>query len=274
MSEYNYINDYERDETQKYEGIYSAEEIELNKKLYEECSKDVIDFSAVEDLLKQGADPNGATEVYGWGLLEHIYGEIVCKSQDSKSVNLPQLTELFLKYGMDLDNPKIPYDNENSINPMWDFAFITNENAIYALKMLLDKKLSVEGFAEFWDHAVSNLFVIECGDPEKDEFWNYTCTWTFKMLLLGASYDYILSADEGLQNFICCDYNTYDIHKFQNWNKFKYHFDTSRCEKHPELYKSILRIYDKETGVEVWKIGIGAAGRNILAELENKNILE
>ena len=36
MGGYEYTNDYEREHTQKYEGIYTPEEIELNKKLYEE----------------------------------------------------------------------------------------------------------------------------------------------------------------------------------------------------------------------------------------------
>ena len=53
MSEYQYRDEYERKETQKYEGAYTSEETELNKKLYEECSKEVIDFEAVESLLKK-----------------------------------------------------------------------------------------------------------------------------------------------------------------------------------------------------------------------------
>ena len=97
MPEYTCINEAEREWTQKYEGTYTPEEIKLNKQLYEECSKDVIDFARVEDLLKQGADPLGGTEICGWGLLEHIYGEIVGDSQDTNSINLPRLTELFLK---------------------------------------------------------------------------------------------------------------------------------------------------------------------------------
>ena len=190
------------------------------------------------------------------------------ESQDSDSVNLPKITELFLKYGMDIANPRIPYDGSDSINPMWGFAFVCNENAIVALKMLLDHGLSAEDFAEFWDHSMTDFFHIECGDPENDEFWNYECTWTFKMLLLGASYDHILKNDEGLQSFICCDYNSYDIHNFRDWNKYEYHFDTSHCERRPELYKSIIHIYEKDTNEEVWKIGVGVAGRSVLADHE------
>ena len=51
MPEYTYIDDYEREWTQKYEGAYTPEEIELNKKLKEECYKDSVDFAVVEELL-------------------------------------------------------------------------------------------------------------------------------------------------------------------------------------------------------------------------------
>ena len=77
MDKCEYKDDYECEATKKYEGGYTAEEIELNKKLYEECSKDQIDFATVEDFLKQGADPLGGTEICGWGLLDHICGDLV-----------------------------------------------------------------------------------------------------------------------------------------------------------------------------------------------------
>lgn len=256
MSEYKYINDYEREHTQKYEGVYTPKEIELNNKLYEECSKKVIDYEAVEDLLKNGADPLGGTAIGGWGLFEHIYGQIICDSQDNDSINLPQITELFLKYDMDIDNPRIPYDNSNSINPMWDFTFIVNESATKALKMLLDNNLSADSFEEFWDHSMFDLLNCACGDPENDEFWNHTCIWTLKMMFLGASYDHILENDQPLKEFIAYDKNTYDIHKFRNWNDFYYVFDTSRCKPHPELYQSVVKIYEIETNREVWRMGI------------------
>ena len=173
MSEYKYINDYEREETQKYEDTYTPAEIELNKKLFDACAEEHIDFALVEELLKQGADPLGGTELYGWSLLDHIYGDVVGGSQDNDSVELPKLTDLFLKYGMDVDDPRVPYDGSNSINPLWEFAFVTNENAISALKMLLDHGLSADSFAEFWDHSMTDFFHIECGDPENDEFWHF-----------------------------------------------------------------------------------------------------
>lgn len=268
MSEFKYINDAEREWTQKYEGTYTSEEVVLNKKLQDACSKEPLDFALIEELLKHGADPLGGTEVCGWDLLEHIYGDtVVCESQDSNSVHLPQLTELFLKYGMDIGKPRVPYDGDFSLNPLWHFAHITNENAIFALKMLLNHGLSSSDFAEFWDHAITDYFHLDCGDPQNDAFWNYSCIWTFKMLLLGASYDHILQNDEHLRSFICCDMNSYDIHNFRDWNDYEYYFDTSYCERSPELYGSIIHIYKKETGEEVWKIGVGVAGRRTLESL-------
>ena len=124
---------------------------------------------------------------YAGGVCLIIFAEILWGAQDNDSIDLPRITELFLKYGMEVEKPRIAYDGSNSINPLWEFAFVTNENAILALKMLLDHGLSADGFAEFWDHSMTDFFHISCGDPQNDEFWNYACTWTFKMLLLGAS---------------------------------------------------------------------------------------
>ena len=137
---------------------------------------------------------------------------MVFESQDNDGINLPKLTELFLKYGMDVEKPRIPYDGDNSQHPLWHFAHIVNENAIVALEMLLDHGLSSEAFAEFWDHAITDFCICGCGDPQNDSDWNYVCTWTFKMLLLGASYDHILESDEGLYEFICCNINSYIRH--------------------------------------------------------------
>ena len=124
-----------------------------------------------------------------------------------------------------------------------------------ALKMLLDHGLSVEGFSDFWNHSIFDFFLIECGDPENDAFWNEECTWSLKMILFGASYDYIYQNDEDLREFICSGFNTGDVHMFRNWNDFEYHYDTSHCERSPQLYGSIIHIYSKKTGEEVWTIG-------------------
>ena len=71
------MSGYEETYWKHFVGMYSQEEVELNNKLYEECSKEILDVVKIEELLKQGADPLGATAVSGYGLLDHIYGEIL-----------------------------------------------------------------------------------------------------------------------------------------------------------------------------------------------------
>ncbi len=251
-----FVNEYEIECTGPYEGTYTPEEIELNNRLYEECTKETLDFDAIEKLLIQGADPLGGTAVSGWGLLDHIYGEILCDSQESNSVNLPRITELFLKHGMDIDHPRVPYDYDNSLHPMWQFAFVMNENSVYALKMLLDEGLSADAAGEMWGHATFDLINIGCGDPCNDKHRNYECVWLMKMLMLCASYDHVLEQDEDLRSFIDYDHNNYDLHKFRRWNDFYYRFDTSHCNGRPEFYKSVVRIYETASDKEIWKIGI------------------
>lgn len=256
MTPYEYVNEHERQATQKYEGTYTPEEIELNRQLKEECSKGDVNFAIVEEFLKRGADPLGGAEWGGWDLLEHLYGEIIADSRDSNSNHLPKLTELFLKYGMDVDFPRIPYDEHDSLNPIWFFTFAVNENSASALKLLLDHGLSADSFAEFWCHSITDFCHVACGDPENDEFWNFECVWTFKMILLGASYDRILENDEGLRELIRCNSNSSDVHMFRSWDDFEYRFDTSHCPRRPELYGSVLHIYAKKTGKEVWTIDV------------------
>lgn len=251
-----WMNKYEIECTSRYEGIYTEEEIALNNQLYAECSKETLDCEAIEYLLKKGADPLGGTAVSGWDLLVHIYGEIVSESQGSKSINLPRITELFLKYGMDIDHPRIPYDDDNSLHPMWEFAFVMNENSVYALKMLLDAGISADAVGEMWGHATFDMINIHCGDPNDDEFWNYECVWLIKMIMLCASYDHVLDQDEDLRKFIGCAYNHYDIKKFREWDNYRYEFDTSRCSGSPELYKSVVNIIEVDSNEVVWRIGI------------------
>ena len=250
------MSDYRKMCTGSFERIYTEEEIVLNNRLYEACSKDQPDYEEIEGLLKKGADPLGATAVSGWWLLNHVYGEILCESQDSGSVNLPRITELFLKYGMDIDHPRIPYDDNNSLHPMWQFAFVINEHSVHALEMLLDRGLSADSAGEMWGHAIFDLLNVYCGDLVNDEFWRYECTWTMKVLMLCASYDYILDSDKSLRDFIGCGYNNYDLHKFRKWDDFYYVFDTSRCQGSPELYKSVVNIYHKNSNEKVWRIGV------------------
>lgn len=240
-----------------FEGTYTQAEVDLNNRIYAECMKDVLDTAAVEELLLLGADPLGATATTGYGLLEHIYAEII----NNKALNannfpngtsLPQVTELFLKHGMKPEKPRIPYDDDNSLSPMYFLSLSLGEDILKTCQMLLDNGLSADGANEIWAQEIDDLILLGLGDPCQ----NQECPWAIKKLFLCASYDVILRNDENLRNFIGLSYNTYDLRRFRNWNDFSIEFDTSHCERCPAFYKSVITIRDTKTHAQVWKFGV------------------
>ena len=242
-------------EKRDYSDVYTKKELELNRRLFEECIRDKADRDKIESLLKAGADPLGGIDGDYGEHLWHIYGEVLCESQDTKSVNIPMITELFLKHGMDIDNPKIPYDNEDSLNPMWDFAFVLNENSVHALKMLLDNGLSADSAGIMWSHAAQDINFSP--EEQNDAFWEYERTWFMKATMLCASYDHILENDPALQEYICCSTNSFDIHNFRNWDDFYYEFNITDSEVTPDFYKTIVHICRKSDKSVVWTIRAG-----------------
>lgn len=245
-------------ETDMQVNAYSPEELALNKRLYEECIKTNIDYVAVESLLKQGADPLGPIKDPVWEN-ERAYSLIISEADSDTRYELARLTELFLKYGMNVDRPRVPYDEGDDENPLWDLGLSLGEYSIQTLKLLLDNGLSANSFGVFWSTAMGDLIDVSCGDPNRDEFWNEVCTLSLKATMLAASYDHVLNEYENLRKFIGYSYNHYDVHKFRNWNDFTYEFDTSHCKRHngyPELCESIVTIYEINSGKAVWKFGV------------------
>lgn len=231
-------------------GTYDKKEIELNKKLWDECCKREIDYSVVEMLLKEGADPLGTADANFPD--DHIYGDLIGGSQDYNSEYLPKITELFLKYGMDINNPRIPYNSNNSINPLWEFTFCPNENSIIAMKMLLDKGINPNLANDFLYHSISDYLCIYDEDPNGE--LNDWYIWTFKTVMLIASYKEVLENNKYLQEVIDYSKNTFNMHNFRNWDNYYYEFDTSNCINQPKLYKSVVRIFESKSKKQVWQI--------------------
>lgn len=238
-----------------FKDLYTNKEVELNKKLFNECIKEVVDFALVESLLKQGADPLGPTSLEEFDITEHIYGEIILDFCYNEGKNLPEITKIFLKHGMDISNPRVPYDSGNSSNPLWDFAFLANEYSAKTLKILLDSKIAYENIAEFWKHAVFDMVYVADVDPN-DPTCKEDVVWTMKMIMLCASYPHIINEDSDLREFICYELNDYDVSLFRAWDEYEYKFDTTFCETTPSLRNSIAKIYEKESKKEVWRICI------------------
>ncbi|MBQ8876108.1 MAG: hypothetical protein IJY63_01005 [Clostridia bacterium] len=249
-----------------FEDLYSPKELELNNKLLNECLKEIIDFDLVRLYLSQGADPLGPVELEGWKAKEHIYDELVNDACDNEAKNLPEITRVFLEFGMDIAKPRVPYDGRDSINPLWSFSFITNENSLMALKLLLENGVSYEMVSEFWDHAIMDLVFVDRVNPN-DPAHNEWITWTMKMIMLCASYPHILKVDKNLKELICYDINCYDVRLFENWNDYYYKFDDRLCPSNPEFHNCIIRIYYKETKEEVWKMGVSKYAKEYLKSI-------
>lgn len=246
------ITDYEYESTHKYEGAYTQEEVELNIQLYEECVKKDADLDKIEELLKNGADPLGATAVSGWDLLEHVC-EMLFVGDTELNDNMPRIMRLFYKYGMNFSNPRVPYDDDNSLHPMWSFAFCHGDNALRTLEVMVENGLTVEEAEYCLSHEICDYYNV--GGELQDEYdYNafYDC---IRKILLIASYPHILKNDEALQELLWVAENDYDVTRFRKWNDFDFEIDTSRCERFPEVYRSVVTVIEKATGKKVWKFG-------------------
>ncbi len=223
---------------------------QINKELLNACIAENVDLSYIEDLLKQGAQPLGAvdwdTNLYD-AVLEHYLA-------DEEEIFV-DITELFIKYGMDIQNPELPYDEHNVINPLWSFAFFSTETGLKALKLLLDNGLDVESAGECWSHELSDWSIMKF--PLEDEGNYKTFYKVLKKIMLFVSYPHIILNDENLQKEIWFSENHYDYTKFRNWNNFSYEVDTRYCKDFPQADGSIITIIEKESGEKVWKFGFG-----------------
>ena len=233
-----------------------AEEKEaLNLKLYNVCNAKEINYELAEQLLKQGAEPLGKIKLPGNRIKTILYGEVVDALFDCEDTTeaLYKVTEMFLKYGMDVTKP-VPYDENEESNPLWTFAFFSNDNVLKTIKILLDHGLNAEDAGECWGHAISDFCNIE-GDLTDSLCYEFYYDYLRKLMLI-ASYPHVLEADEYLRKEIWLSENNYDLRKFREWQNYEYEIDTSHCIDYPEVYRSVVTIIEKSTKNKVWKFGV------------------
>lgn len=228
------------------------EKNELNQKLLEVCTSDIIDYDRAEELLQLGAEPmgvietkNGSNNLFG-AIAEELFG-YECTTED-----LYRTTKLFLKYGMDISKPSVPYNYSYVFHPFLHFIYQTNDWAIRTMELLLDNGSSAEDAREFWQYALGDFRYCP-GDFDPDRLYDFV-----RKLMLVASYPHILKVDEKLRKEIWFDQNCYDLTRFRNWNDFLYEADFSFCEakKSPDIYRSLVTIIEKDSGKKVWRFGI------------------
>ena len=234
----------------------------LNLKLYNVCNAKEIDYNLAEELLKQGAEPLGKIKLPDNRIKTILYGEVVDVLFDNEETpeDLYKLTELFLKYGMDMTKP-VPYDEEEC-NPLWIFAFPSNDCVLRTLKLLLDHGLNAEDAGKCWNHAICDLVDMD-GRLTDDLCYEFFYDYIQKLMLI-ASYPHVLEADESLRNEIWYSANDYDLKKFREWQNYEYAVDTSHCENGPDVYKSIVTIIEKSTRNSVWRFGVCLKPEDVL----------
>lgn len=244
---------------------------ELNKQLLDVCLADTVDYARAEELLKQGAEPLGRI---GHGERpENLYTAVVDElylGRDDVPEDLWKITELFLRYGMDIAKPSVPYDSD-TLNPLWTFGSpsMTADSAcpdtsaahvLHALKLLLDHGLRAEDAQECRTNFKDMIrMVCDLDDPfDLRIFYDY-----LHKLMLIASYLHILDADEALQEEIWLKQNDYNPTRFRNWQGFTFEVDTSRCKGDPCAPRAVVTIIEKSSGKIVWTFGIGLKPEDI-----------
>lgn len=227
-------------------------QLELNKKLYKSIMAKKIDFIAIENLLKLGADPLGSSDEND--PTEHILGELFCQaSNDSKlAEKMPQIIQMFYDYGMNIESKNIPDDGDD-VNPLWSLQFVSDENGLKMLKVLLDNGLDFESAEILIDHIFIDMEVCDGCEIEDVYFLNATIC-SLKMIMLVASYPQIIKKSVYIRKCIDVENNNpTNLFGFRIWDDFEYHIDISTGTNKPHgLQNATLTIKDKRADKNVW----------------------
>ncbi len=225
----------------------------LNKALYDACIADKVDLHYVETLLKDGADPLGQLPKRMNG--DYVYRELYSSYWLKNRRGMITLTKLFLKHGMDIHRPEVPYDHYDSPNPFY-YLYYSGKDSIRIMEMLLDHGADAELAAECWTHFTFDFFNLDLCLGGEEDHSNAFIDGLRKTFLI-ASYPHVLSNDEDLREFIWSDHNDYDPCNFRDQSHYSYLIDTSLCLNYPKAYRSIITVVDDRTGEGVWRFCYG-----------------
>ena len=238
---------------------------ELNKQLLDVCLAKEIDYARAEELLRQGAEPLGRID--GSEHPENLYTAVIDElylGRDDVPEDLWKITELFLRYGMDIAKPSVPYDSD-VLNPLRTFGTpsvtaysvcpdASAAHVLHALKLLLDYGLRAEDARECRTEYL-DMIRLAC-EPDDPYDLRIICDYLRKLMLI-ASYPHVLDADADLREEIRLAQNDYDPTRFRNWQDFTFSVDTSRCENAPCASRSVVTVIEKSSGKTVWTLGVG-----------------
>ncbi len=229
-------------------------QFELNKHLLEAVVSSKIKLQHIEYLLKLGADPLGSDEESDKE--NHIIADIFCYAEENEKLAdcIEDVMNLFFKYDMDISSKIDEYDGENNLNPLWSLAFNSSESGLKILKSLLDHKLDTDSVEIMVEHILCDMCLWSTNLSEMESWFYEREVFSIKMIMLAASYRYIIDSSDYLRREIWYDKNNFDTEKFRNWNDFDYHIDMSKCNEKTGYQDSVITIVEKATGKTVWTL--------------------
>ena len=195
-------------------------QFELNKHLLEAVVGSKIELQHIENLLKLGADPLGSDEEFDKD--NHIIEDIFCYAEENEKLAdcIEDVMNLFFKYGMDISSKNDEYDGENNLNPLWSLAFNSSESGLKILKLLLDHGIDTESVEIMAEHILVDVCLWSYDLSKMESRFYEREVFSIKMIMLAASYRYILDGSDYLRREIWYDKNNFDTEKFRNWNDF------------------------------------------------------
>ncbi len=229
---------------------------ELNRLLFLASTVPHPDLEAVESLLKLGADPLGPYNSFNGCTLEELF---VNSQEDGSSKDLPDLTELFLRYGMDVDSSE-----KAVLHPL---TWVRNEYGVQTLRLLMDAGLSAKEAEAFAVDLVGNILQREAGeyDPALDADWRKSIDCAVKMILLLASYERVFTGSRYIRKLMRAGEEGFPaFERFRDWEKYRCdavfrdygdRYAKETGEKIP-WYLGTATVYEKESGKEVRKLSL------------------
>ncbi len=222
--------------------------VELNKELYNECLKRKINKNKIRELLDKGGQPLGRISKHRKN--EYLYNELLSDCSYDSKIKLFELTSLFISYDMTIRHSNYLNDG-NDIDPLWELAFVTNNEGLKTLRLLLDVETDTESINELIDHIYTDHIFLELMGPRTEEHRAKELSkftgWKngILMLMLCLSYDYIYNDSEYLRSVVKPDNNNYDRHKFRYFENYDVEADNT-----------MIFICEKESKTIVWNFPI------------------
>ena len=134
-------------------------QLELNRALLEAVKE--TDVERAEKLLQEGADPLGGFDEgdLEQSVLHELFIDVACEEKpEGKRL---ELLRLFLDHGMNISTRNEAVEYDDSLNPVWLMAHVSNESGMRMLKLLLDHGLDVVSAEILFNHIFVDMEVCD-----------------------------------------------------------------------------------------------------------------